>query len=103
VSAASRRKGLGGEREVAKVFEKAGWDVRGLESSGDWLCVKPSPLSSVLLHLECKRAERLRLPEWVAQAEQEAPGAAVALVAYRQNREPWRVVIRLDDLLRLVG
>jgi hypothetical protein len=103
MGAASRRKGLGGEREVAEGFRAAGHQVRGLEGEGDWLCVNPRVPGQPLLHLECKRAERLKLPEWTRQAESEAPVGAVAIVAYRQNREPWRVSLRLDELLRLLG
>jgi Holliday junction resolvase len=102
MGAASRRKGLGGEREVADVFEAAGHQVRGFESGGDWLCVDPRRASAPLLHLEVKRAERLKLPEWVRQAEGEAAAGMVPVVVYRQNREPWRVVVRLDDLIRLL-
>jgi hypothetical protein len=102
VGAASRRKGLGGEREVADVFEAAGHQMRGFESGGDWLCVDPRRAGAPLLHVEVKRQERLRLPEWTAQAEGEAAAGMVPVVVYRQSREPWRVVLRLDDLLRLL-
>lgn len=98
----SRRKGLGGEREVADLFEAYGWDVRGLEDQGDWLCVSRRAAGLMLLHLECKRAERLRFPEWIAQAMQEAPAGALPLLAFRQNRQPWRVVLELEQLLELL-
>lgn len=100
---ASRIKGRTGEREVADAFEAAAWHVRGLESGGDWFCVHPASKTGIGLHVETKRKERLRPSEWVKQAEQEAAPGAVPLVVYRQNREPWRVILRLEDLLRLLG
>lgn len=113
---ASRRKGLTGEREVAARFEQDGFECRGLEGSGDWLAfrnrrpyIPPKrgtvPLTSdvVSLHLECKRAERLRLPEWLAQARSEAPSGIPAVVCFRQNRGEWYVALPLDDFLRLIG
>jgi Holliday junction resolvase len=35
VAASSRRKGLQGEREVARIWQAAGFDVRNLEATGD--------------------------------------------------------------------
>jgi len=100
VSAASRRKGVGGEREVAAIFERNGWAVRGLEASGDHLCVHRN---GVVLHSETKRQERLRLPEWLEQARNEAPEGVPPVVCFRQSRGQWYAVLTLDDLLELVG
>jgi len=113
VTESSRRKGLTGEREAADLFEDAGWTLRGYESGGDWLAV-PGPLNEVgfdgmhfraankphPLHVEVKRAERLKLPEWIRQAEAEAVPGSVPCVVFRASREPWRIVMRLEDYLR---
>lgn len=85
------------------MFMAAGFDVRGLESQGDWLCVWKGHRYMPTLHVEAKRAERLRMPEWAAQAASEAPTGSVPIVAYRQNRRAWRVDLSLADLLRLIG
>lgn len=103
MAGASRAKGLKGEREVADRFEAAGFAVRGLEGQGDWLCVAPPARSLPLLHVECKRQERLRLPEWIEQAASEAPAGSVPVVCFRQNRGQWRADLALDDLLRLIA
>lgn len=100
--AGSRRKGLVGEREVAERFRAAGFGVRGLESSGDWLCIDPGPRRLPPLHLEVKRQEKLRVPEWLRQAAAEAPAGAVPIVAFRQNRGHWYVGLELDYLLELL-
>lgn len=99
---ASRRKGLVGEREVAERFRAAGFGVRGLEASGDWLCIDGGPRRLPPLHLECKRQERLRLPEWMRQASMEAPAGAVPIVTFRQNRGEWYAVLELGALLELL-
>ena len=109
MSAASRRKGLTGEREVAQRFTEAGWHVRGLESGGDQLCVHVAAIErretapTTLLHIEVKRQERLRLPEWLEQARNQAPEGVPPVVCFRQSRGEWYAVLTLDDLLRLVG
>ena len=101
--AASRRKGLAGERECADVFIDAGWTLRGLQSSGDWLAFKPRGGKWPALHVEVKRQERLRLPEWLQQAEAEAPPGVPPVVVFRQSRGRWYAVVALDDLLGMIG
>lgn len=85
----TRAKGVRFEAEVAREFERAGFHVRGLEAGGDHLCVSAlegtAALSPRVLHVECKRQERLKLPEWIRQAERDAAGLAW-LVVFRQNR-----------------
>jgi len=99
-----RDKGIAGEREVHGRLVEYGWEVRGLEGKGDHLAFKLlDGERSVTLHVESKRQETLRPDHWSHQAEIEAPTGTVPLVAYRRNREPWRVVLTLDDLLRLLG
>jgi hypothetical protein len=98
MSAASRRKGLAGEREVADRFQAAGFDVRGLESSGDHLCVHRGGL---VIHSEVKRTENVRLWDLIAQMEAEAPQGTVPVGTFRRNRSRWYAVVSLDDLLRL--
>lgn len=108
MSAASRRKGVAGEREVALRFEQAGWTVRGLEGQGDQLCVKrvhqrTHNRLTTTLHSEVKRQERLRLPEWLEQARAEAPPGVPPVVVFRQSRGQWIAALPLDDLLELIG
>src|SRR6266705_888503 len=101
----SRRKGVTGERELADVFEDAGWTTRGLEGSGDWLAFRSRtvPYAEDTLHIECKRAERLRLPAWLAQAAAEAPADVPPVVCFRQSRGQWYAALPLTDLLELIG
>lgn len=114
MSAASRAKGVRGEREVAKRFEDAGWTVRGLEGGGDHFVTSSggmppegfthaSGCKPVMLHIEAKRQERLRLPEWLEQAASEAPPGLTPVVVFRQSRRGWYACLPLDDLLGMLG
>jgi len=114
VSGASRAKGLRGEHEVAAIFERHGFTVRGLEGGGDHLCVRRPRLSgdilappivraALVLHSEVKRQERLQLWAWIAQAEAEAPAGAVPVVSFRRNRSPWYAAVRLETLAELLA
>lgn len=92
----AQRKGVGFEREIAQAFTAAGYHVRGLESGGDHLCVD---VGGRVLHVECKRHERLRLPEWLEQLERDAPPGVDRVLVFRQSRQPAYVVLPLDQYL----
>lgn len=98
--ASSRNKGLGGEREVARMFSEAGLPPRALEESGDHLVVCAGGFT---LHSEVKRQERLRLPEWIEQAEAEAPAGTIAVVTFRQSYRHWYSTLQTADLIRLLA
>lgn len=98
----SRNKGANAERELAKLIgDRLGVTMRRTPLSGgmDW---KGDIVGWPGYHVEAKRCERLSIPAWVKQAEDDCPEGCVPLVAFRSSRQPWRVVIGLDDLLNLV-
>ena len=99
-AAKSRAKGVKGEREVALIWQGAGLAVRGLEGAGDHVVIGGN---GVTLHSEVKRAERLKLPEWLRQAAAEAPQGMLPVVAFRQNRGEWFAVLPLEALAQLVA
>jgi hypothetical protein len=107
---------LRGEHEVAAIWEAHGFTVRGLEGGGDHLCIVANPprydphdgteivpASSLTIHSEVKRQERLQLWQWIAQAAEEAPPGAVPVVAFRRNRSPWYAAVRLETLAELLA
>jgi len=98
--AGSRRKGVKGEAEVARVFQAAGLSVRGLEGKGDHVV---RAANGVTIHSEVKRAERLKLPEWLRQAAAEAPQGTVPVVSFRQNRGEWYAALPLEALAELLA
>ena len=50
---------------------------------------------------EVKRHERLQVMAWCKQVEGH-PGRDIPVVAFRQDGEEWRVVMRLRDVLPLL-
>lgn len=102
VAKASRAKGVAFEREVARVYEDAGWTVRGLEGKGDHLAFQAGGGRNWPQHVECKRQERIQLPMWLRQAKGEAPTGTIPVVVFRQNRTEPYACLPLRDLLRLV-
>ena len=56
------------------------------------------------VHIECKRTEKMRLNEWLDQAQKDAArfGGRPA-VFHRSNRNPWTVTMLLTDWLTIYG
>ena len=98
---ASQRKGRAAEIELAEVLR--GYGYHAAPGTALNYGTEPDVIGLPGLHLEVKRCERLQLPAWIEQAERDAQrmqdGAPV--VIFRQNRQPWRVCLRLDDFMRL--
>ena|SRR5437867_6474719 len=90
-----RRKGRDGEAEVAAIFRRYGFEVRGLEGSGDHLVFG----RGLRLHVESKRCETARPWAWIKQAEMEAPLSTLPVVAFRRSHEQWYAIVPLAPLL----
>lgn len=103
MGASSQRKGRAGELELVKILRAHGYDV----SPGVPVSYGQTPDLVGLpgVHIECKRVERLNVPEAMEQAAQDAEffrdGAPA--VFHRRNRSPWLVTMRLADWLALYG
>lgn len=103
---ASRDKGARGELEVARIFTDAGLPAHrtaalqaGRVPGAADVAVQAFPG----LHIETKRCETYRLPEWHAQVDQAALPCQVPVIAYRKSGtgskpEPWRAAVRLTWL-----
>lgn len=92
----TRKKGVAFEREVAAAFEQAGFEVRGLEAGGDHLVVVGD---GQVMHGEAKRQERLQLPIWLRQQEQDCPAGMRRFLVFRQSRRPTYVVEPFDQFV----
>lgn len=101
MGAKSQRKGRSGELELARLLQGYGYDVQPgrVQSYGE--VPDLSGLPSV--HIECKRNERLNVPEAMAQAVRDAErfqdGAPT--VFHRRNRSGWLVTQRLEDWMEM--
>ena len=97
----SQVKGRRAEKELSKILRGYGYDVevgRPLSFGKE-----PDLIGLDGVHIECKRAEALRLSEWMAQAERDAQrfqdGAPA--VFFRRSRSPWMVCMKLSDWLTI--
>ena len=97
----SQRKGADGERELVGILQQYGYPVErgGSETYG----TIPDLIGFPGIHIECKRVERLNVPEAMKQAIRDAErfrdGAPT--VFHRRSREGWLVTMRLEDWLFL--
>ena len=106
MSKSQRRKGQEGEREVARLLSDAlgdqdvarqlgqerdgGADIYVGRGGGDgWA-------------LQVKRAEQVRIHDWMLQAEADCPPECRPAVVARRNRGQWLVTIALDDFAILL-
>lgn len=98
---ASQRKGRAGELELARLLRGYGYDVQPGQAVSYGATPDLVGLSGV--HIECKRNERLNVPEAMAQAVRDADrfrdGAPA--VFHRRNRSGWLVTMRLSDWIEL--
>lgn len=95
-----RNKGAAGERELAALLsDELGFAVKRklgqARDGGDDLQVGR-------FRIEVKRHERLKIKEWCHQVEACCKPAEIPVVAFRQNGEPWRAVIPLEQLVWLI-
>ena len=98
---ASQRKGRAGELELARLLLGYGYDVQPGQAVSYGATPDLVGLSGV--HIECKRNERLNVPEAMAQAVRDADrfrdGAPA--VFHRRNRSGWLVTMRLPDWMKM--
>jgi hypothetical protein len=88
----SRAKGARGEREFISRFLVPFWPEasRNYDQSHE---DKRDVARVAGVHFQIKRTERLELWAAIRQAETEAIGADVPVVAFRRNRSGWYVVL----------
>ena len=102
MSRAEREKGARGEREVAAIFRAAGFDCDRTPNSGG-LRITGDLHGDLPCHVEVKRQERLRIPEWWEQARSEAPAGVLPVLAFRTSRQPWLAVVPLEALTAILA
>lgn len=97
----SQRKGVRGEEELAAVLREYGYKIKrgGALSFGE----VPDLVGLPGVHIECKRVERLNVPEAMQQAVTDSQRFRDGMPAlfHRRNRQPWLVTIRLEDFMQL--
>ena len=96
----ARNKGARGENELAAMLsDELGFVVKrklGQARDGaDDIEVGP-------FRIEVKRRETLAVMQWVKQIEACTPADQIPVVAFRQNGQEWRVVLRMKDFIPLM-
>ena len=100
-----KRKGNDGEREFLSLLGRCG--IQASRNDQRYVGGQDNPdISAVIgdtaFHIEVKRTERFRLYEAFEQAQRDANGHRIPLVAHRQNRRPWVVILDALDFIRLL-
>lgn len=101
----SKRKGNAGELEFLHLLEAQG--LTAWRNDQRYTGGRDNPDVRLLaggraFHCEVKRTERLTLYPFMEQAQRDADGRALPLVAYRSNRKPWLVCMSLEGFLSLI-
>jgi Holliday junction resolvase len=98
----SKRKGKTGELELSAFLREHGFEEarRGVQYKGGE--DSPDVVGVPGCHLECKRAEKGNLYDWLEQAERDAKPGQIPIVAHRRNRKKWVAILSLEELLVLV-
>lgn len=94
----SRQKGKRGELEVARLCRQQGYAARRTAQ----YCGNTGDASDVTglpgIHVEVKRAERLRLDDALSQAVRDSAGSDdLPAVFHRANEAPWKVTMLAED------
>ena len=97
----SQRKGADGERELAEILQRYGYDCNrgGSLTFGEVADITGLPG----IHIEVKRVEKLNVVEAMEQSirDSERMRDGMPALFHRRNRKPWLVTMRLVDWLKL--
>ena len=101
-----KRKGNDGEREFLSLLVARG--IQANRNEQRYVSGKNNPdisarIGDLPFHVEVKRTERFRLYDALDQAKRDANGHRIPIVAHRQNRRPWVVVMDAEDFLRITN
>ena len=92
----SRQKGARAERELANLLKKYGYATRrGQQYSG--ANGDADVVGLDMIHIECKRVERLNIDDAIAQSVRDARESETPVVMHRKNNQQWLVTMRLVD------
>lgn len=97
----SKTKGKTGELEIAHILTNAGFKSRrGQQFSGS--PESPDVISEMKgIHFEVKRVESFNLRKSLDQSIRDKGENEIPIVVQRGNRQPWIVVMLLDDFIEL--
>ncbi len=97
----SQRKGRAGELELSRILN--GYGFKAEPGKAVSYGTEPDVVNLPGIHVECKRVERLNVPEAMQQSIRDAERFKDGIPAlfHRRNRSPWLVTMRLEDWAKL--
>ena len=104
MGAKSKRKGNQGEREFLQLLKNCGINAQRNDQMFKGGTDNPDISAEIggrAFHFEVKRTERFRLYDAVEQAQSDANGHRMPVVAHRMNHRPWVVVLSLEDFIKI--
>ena len=104
----SKKKGSGGERELLELLHRYGIQAERNDQrylSGEGLPDILARISGKEIHVEAKRCEKLKLTEWIAQANYDVSFTPhrIPIVIFRRNRQPWYCTISFENFMKLLN
>src|SRR5262245_55819409 len=102
MGAMSRRKGVRGEQELARIYREAGFDCARVPNSGG-LKQKGDLTGVPGVHIESKIGKNIRFWDAIEQTEVEADRLDIPTVHFRRDRDTrWRVILPLEEFIALL-
>lgn len=96
-----RRKGAAGEREVAEIFTRHGFELA--KRSGD-AGQRDGDIDHVgIFYVEVRRRETLAIPAWLREVAAKCPPDMVGVLVFRRSRMAWQACLTLGQFLALLG
>lgn len=97
----SQRKGRKGECELAAVLQSYGYDVQPAQALNYGTI--PDLVGLPRVHIECKRVEKLNVPEAMNQAIADSRkfGDGTPVLFHRRSRSPWLCTMLLSDWVEM--
>lgn len=101
----SKQKGKRGEREVANILKRYGYEARRTAQ----YCGSTGDASDVIglegYHIEVKNVERLNLWKAIEQSTHDAMEAGkneTPVVVFKRSREPWQICMEFEEFLKIL-
>ena len=96
-----RQKGKAGEREFAKILREMGFEARRSKQYSGEGGTADLITSISGLHIEVKRRTKIGAARFMDQAERDRLDSDIPLIAMREDRGEWHVMVKAKDLAAL--
>lgn len=99
-----KKKGKTGELELCRKLKEYGYDVhRSVQYNGKAEDGQPDLVGLDMIHIECKRVEKLNIYDAVDQAKRDCKKGNIPAVFHRRNNHEWLVTMPLDEWIKIYG